>query len=54
MEAYLIFTALGAALAALALAAAIWAVRRGQYDDLETPALRVLADEAECPRSDRQ
>ncbi|MCB0339642.1 MAG: cbb3-type cytochrome oxidase assembly protein CcoS [Bdellovibrionales bacterium] len=23
----------------------IWAVRRGQYDDVETPALRALSDD---------
>lgn len=52
METYLIFTALGAVLAALAVLAVIWAVRQGQYDDLETPALRVLSDEA-IVRKDR-
>ncbi len=45
METYLIFTGLGAGLAAIAVAAVIWAVRHGQYDDLETPALRVLTDD---------
>ncbi len=46
MEAYLVFTGLGLALAAIAVAAAIWAVRGGQYDDLDTPALRALVDDA--------
>jgi cbb3-type cytochrome oxidase maturation protein len=30
-----------------ALAAFFWAVRAGQFDDLETPATRILIDEAE-------
>ena len=29
----------------VAIWAFIWAVRRGQFDDLDTPALDVLADE---------
>ncbi|MGS1077760.1 cbb3-type cytochrome oxidase assembly protein CcoS [Pseudoxanthomonas beigongshangi] len=29
----------------LAVAAFIWAVRRGQFDDLDTPALDILDDE---------
>ncbi len=35
---------------ALAVAAVItftWAVRQGQFDDLETPAIRVLFDDEE-------
>ena len=28
------------------LVAFIWAIRRGQFDDLETPATRILFDEA--------
>jgi cbb3-type cytochrome oxidase maturation protein len=31
---------------ALALAAFIWSTRSGQLDDLETPAMRVLCDDA--------
>jgi cbb3-type cytochrome oxidase maturation protein len=30
-----------------AVLAFIWAARRGQFDDLETPALRILHDDAE-------
>lgn len=30
---------------ALAVGAFLWATRRGQFDDLTTPALRVLHDE---------
>lgn len=29
----------------LAVAAFVWAVRRGQFDDLDTPALDILDDE---------
>lgn len=29
----------------LAIAAFVWAVRRGQFDDLDTPALDILDDE---------
>ncbi|MBM4091285.1 MAG: cbb3-type cytochrome oxidase assembly protein CcoS [Planctomycetes bacterium] len=36
---------LAAALAVFAVAGFIWAVRRGQYDDLDTPAVRILHDE---------
>ncbi len=32
-------------LAGAALAAFIWAVRQGQLDDLDTPALRMLHDD---------
>lgn len=32
-------------LAAAGVGAFIWAVRRGQFDDLDTPAVRILDDE---------
>jgi cbb3-type cytochrome oxidase maturation protein len=32
-------------LAAAAVAAFVWAVRRGQFDDLDTPAVRILHDD---------
>jgi cbb3-type cytochrome oxidase maturation protein len=38
---------LAMALLALAVWAFFWAVRAGQFDDLETPALRILLDEQE-------
>ncbi len=34
-------------LAATAVITFVWAVRDGQFDDLETPAVRVLFDEEE-------
>ena len=38
---------LAIALAAAAVAAFRWAVRDGQFDDVETPAVRVLFDDPE-------
>ena len=34
-----------ACLAAVGVAAFIWAVRRGQFDDLDTPPIRILHDD---------
>jgi len=45
----LIFASL--AMAATFLAAFIWAVRSGQYEDTQTPSLRVLVEEPTAPRS---
>ena len=36
-----------------AVIAFVWAARRGQYDDLDTPALRVLHDDDTVHRSER-
>jgi cbb3-type cytochrome oxidase maturation protein len=36
---------LALALAGGALAAFLWAVRKGQFDDLETPAIRVALED---------
>ena len=33
-----------------AVLAFVWAARRGQFDDLESPALRVLHDDASSTR----
>lgn len=35
---------------ASAVAAFVWATRRGQFDDLDTPGLRVLRDDDRPPR----
>jgi cbb3-type cytochrome oxidase maturation protein len=40
---YLVPTALGLGL--LGLAAFLWSIRSGQYDDLEGAALRILGDD---------
>lgn len=41
---------LAIALAGLALLGFIWAVRQGQFDDLQTPSLRVLTED-DAPNS---
>jgi cbb3-type cytochrome oxidase maturation protein len=33
----------------VALAAFFWAVRAGQFDDLDTPAVRILLDDQDHP-----
>jgi cbb3-type cytochrome oxidase maturation protein len=38
-------------LAAVAVLAFVWATRSGQFDDLETPALRILHED-DAPRGD--
>jgi cbb3-type cytochrome oxidase maturation protein len=34
-------------IAAIAVAGFLWATRRGQFDDLQTPAIRALHDDSE-------
>lgn len=34
-------------IAAIAIGAFLWAARRGQFDDLTTPAIRALQDDSE-------
>lgn len=36
-----------------AVAAYVWAARTGQFDDLETPAVRMLHDDSEAGRTNR-
>ena len=45
---------LALALAAFAVAGFRWAVRDGQFDDVETPALRILLDDVEVPAPNAQ
>ncbi len=45
MSVILIVLPLGLLLAAAAVAAFIWATRSGQFDDLETPAMRAVHDD---------
>jgi cbb3-type cytochrome oxidase maturation protein len=45
MAILLLFTAVALALFTLGVLALAWAVRSGQLDDLETPALRLLTDD---------
>ena len=52
MQVIYIVLPLAIGLAGVALAAFLWAVRRGQYDDLDTPPCRMLFDDdARSPRS---
>jgi cbb3-type cytochrome oxidase maturation protein len=47
MEILYLLIPLAVVLVALAAAALLWAIRSGQYDDLEGPAYRILLDEDE-------
>lgn len=49
METIFVLLPLALLIAGIALAFFVWAVRSGQYDDLETPAVRILFDD-EAPR----
>lgn len=56
MEVIFILLPLALLVAGVALGAFLWAVRKGQYDDLDTPPLRVLFDDdppAPASRSSR-
>ncbi|MHB1224376.1 MAG: cbb3-type cytochrome oxidase assembly protein CcoS [Gemmatimonadaceae bacterium] len=46
MSVLYIVVPLAMAIVAVAVAAYIWATRSGQLDDLDTPALRMLHDDA--------
>ena len=46
-----LFTGIGLALFLLCVAGLAWAVRNGQMDDLESPALRMLIDDEPRPPS---
>ena len=46
MEVIYIVLPLALILAGVALAAFLWAVNRGQYDDLDTPPVRILFDDS--------
>jgi len=49
VEVVFILLPLALLIAGLMLALFIWAVRSGQYDDLETPPRRMLFDEVPAP-----
>ena len=51
MNALLLLIPLSLVLLVLAIWAFVWAVRRGQFDDLDTPALDILDDD---PKPQRQ
>jgi len=43
---------LGIVVLVLAIGAFFWAVRTGQFDDMETPAWRILLDDDSAPPED--
>lgn len=47
MNALLILIPVSLVLLGIAIWAFFWAVDRGQFDDLDTPALRILEDDAQ-------
>lgn len=53
MEIIYLLIALALVLVALIIAALLWAIRSGQFDDLEGPAHRILMDDDEKPARTR-
>lgn len=53
METIFVLLPLALLIAAIAVGFFIWAARTGQFDDLETPAVRILFDDEE-PRRARE
>jgi len=49
MSAVFVLLPLALLFAGVSLAWFVWAVRSGQFDDLETPPVRILFDEASTP-----
>jgi cbb3-type cytochrome oxidase maturation protein len=47
MEIVFLLLPLALLIVGIAVAGFFWAVKRGQYDDMQTPAIRVLFDEQE-------
>lgn len=47
MNVLYILVPLALLLAAAAVAGFVWAVRHGQFDDVQTPAMRVLLDDVD-------
>ncbi len=52
MELILVLLPLALLFAGLAVALFVWAVRKGQFDDLETPAMRILFDDEPAPKKE--
>ena len=56
MNILLLLVPISVVLLGIAIGAFIWAVRRGQFDDLDTPPLDILSDDAPrtppSPRND--
>ena len=53
METIFVLLPLALLIAAIAVGFFIWAARTGQFDDLETPAVRILFDDEEPRRPAR-
>ncbi|MFT3898371.1 MAG: cbb3-type cytochrome oxidase assembly protein CcoS [Thermomonas sp.] len=53
MNALLILIPLSLVLLVAAIWAFAWAVKRGQFEDLDTPALDILQDDDDLPRQPR-
>lgn len=49
MNILLLMIPLALVLLVAAILAFVWAVRRGQFEDLDTPAIDILSDEAPPP-----
>ncbi len=57
MSVLFIVIPLALAVVLVAVVAYVWSARSGQFDDLDTPALRMLHEESDSPtvrQSDRQ
>lgn len=54
MSVIFIVLPLALGIVAVAVAGYVWAASRGQFDDLDTPALRMLHDDERSPTADRE
>ena len=53
VETVFVLLPLALLIAAIAVGFFVWAARSGQFDDLETPAVRILFDDPPSPRPPR-
>ncbi len=53
MDALFVLLPLALLVAAVAVGFFIWAARTGQFDDLDTPPVRILFDDEPAPAADR-
>lgn len=49
MSVMFVLVPLALGLVVVAIAAYVWAARKGQFDDLDTPAMRALHDDEPAP-----
>ena len=54
MNIIFILIPLGLVMLVIAVAAFFWAVKSGQYDDLESPAWRILLDDDRAPPPEKK